>query len=308
MLPLQLRKHRRSGYLALALLVLLTGLPSWSQTQGSQPNTQQQKPQEQPAEAGGPQGDVGPIVVPKKKADEEPPPPPPRQVPKNPEGMPDFSLSVNVQNVQVPVLVTTKDGGFVPGLKKENFKVYEDGTPQTITDFKVSEAPITAVLLVEFASTNYWFMYDALNASYAFANSLKPDDYVAVIAYDMKSTIITDFTKDKREVYGALNQLRIPGFSETNLFDALYDTLDRISRIEGRKYVILISTGIDTFSKINLDKVYKKIQATPDVGIFAISTGEALRMAIEARYGSSSRYGEMNLNFRLIQTFNVISY
>jgi VWFA-related protein len=277
--------------------VLLTGLPSWSQTQGSQSNTQQQKPQEQPAEAGGPQGDVGPIVVPKKKTEEEPPPPPPRQVPKNPEGMPDFSLSVNVQNVLVPVMVTTKDGGFVPGLKKENFKIYEDGVPQTITDFKVAEAPITAVLLVEFASTNYWFMYDALNASYAFANSLKPDDYVAVIAYDMRPTIITDFTKDKREVYGALNQLRIPGFSETNLFDALYDTLDRVSRIEGRKYIILISTGIDTFSKINLDKVFKKIQATPDVGIFAISTGEALRMALEARYGTSSRYGEMNLNF-----------
>ena len=297
MLPPQLIKHRRSSYLALALLVLLTGLPSWSQTQGSQSNTQQQKPQEQPAEAGGPQGDVGPIVVPKKKTEEEPPPPPPRQVPKNPEGMPDFSLSVNVQNVLVPVMVTTKDGGFVPGLKKENFKIYEDGVPQTITDFKVAEAPITAVLLVEFASTNYWFMYDALNASYAFANSLKPDDYVAVIAYDMRPTIITDFTKDKREVYGALNQLRIPGFSETNLFDALYDTLDRVSRIEGRKYIILISTGIDTFSKINLDKVFKKIQATPDVGIFAISTGEALRMALEARYGASSRYGEMNLNF-----------
>jgi VWFA-related protein len=304
MLPLQSRKHRRSSYLALALLVLLVGLPSLpagAQSQGPQssnPSNPQQKPNDQtPAEAGGPGGEVGPIVVPKKKTDEEPPPPPPRQVPKNPEGMPDFSLSVNVQNVQVPVQVTTKDGGFVPGLKKDNFKVYEDGVQQTITDFRVSEAPITAVMLIEFASTNYWFMYDALNASYSFANNLKPDDYIAVIAYDMKPTIITDFTKDKKEVYGALNQLRIPGFSETNLFDALYDTLDRVSRIEGRKYIILISSGIDTFSKINLDKVFKKIQATPDVGIFAISTGEAFRMAVEARYGSSAEYGMYNLNF-----------
>lgn len=301
MLPLQSRKHRTPGYLALALLMLLVGLlavPSWAQTQSTQPQNTEQKPQEQaPAEAGGPQGDIGPVVVPKKKTDEEPPPPPQRTVPKNPEGMPDFSLRVDVPNVQVPVLVTTKDGGFVPGLKKENFKVTEDGVPQTITDFKVAEAPITAVLLVEFASTNYWFMYDAVNASYAFANSLKPDDYVAVVAYDMKPTMLTDFTKDKKEIYGALRQLQIPGFSETNLFDALYDTLDRVSRIEGRKYIILVSTGIDTFSKINYDKVMKKIQATPDVGIFAISTGEALRMAMEARYGSSRYYGEMNLNY-----------
>jgi VWFA-related protein len=300
MRPLQSRKYRKSSYLALALVVLLMALPAPSamaQSQGSPSNTQQKPNDQAPAEAGGPQGDVGPIVVPKKKTEEEPPPPPPRQVPKNPEGMPDFSLRVDVPNVQVPVLVTTKDGGFVPGLKKENFKVYEDGVPQTITDFRVSEAPITAVMLIEFASTNYWFMYDALNASYAFANSLKPDDYIAVIAYDMKPMIITDFTKDKKEVYGALNQLRIPGFSETNLFDALYDTLDRLSRIEGRKYIILISSGIDTFSRINYDKVMKKIQATPDVGIFAISTGEAFRLAVEARYGASSEFGMYNLNF-----------
>src|SRR3954467_8004867 len=191
MLPLQSTKHRRFRYLALALLVLLglLSVPMFAQSQGTQPNNtqQQQKPDQQaPAEAGGPQGDIGPVVVPKKKTEEEPPPPLQRTVPKNPEGMPDFSLRVDVQNVQVPVLVTTKDGGFVPGLKKENFKVMEDGVPQTITNFTVSEAPITAVLLVEFASTNYWFMYDAINASYAFANTLKPDDYVAVIAFDMK--------------------------------------------------------------------------------------------------------------------------
>jgi VWFA-related protein len=265
----------------------------------TQSTNQQQKPQTQaPAEAGGPQGDVGPIIVPKKKPEEAPPPPPPRNVPKNPEGMPDFSLRVDVQNVQVPVQVTTKDGQFIPGLKQENFKILEDGTPQAITNFKtVSDAPITAVMLIEFASTNYYFMYDALNASYAFASGLKPDDWIAVISYDMKPYILADFTQDKREVMGALNQLRIPGFSETNLFDALYDTLDRIDRIEGRKYIILVSTGVDTFSKLNYDKILKKIQQTQNVTIYSISTGVYLRTMAEARYGSSPGFGEMNLTY-----------
>src|SRR5262249_29127450 len=161
--------------------------------------------------------------------------------------------------------------------KQDNFKVLEDGVPQKITTFKtVSDAPITAVLLVEFASNSYYFMYDALNASYTFASSLKPDDWIAVIAYDMKPTILADFTQDRREVYGALNQLRIPGFSETNLFDALYDTLDRIDRIEGRKYIILVATGIDTFSKLNYDKILKKLQQTQNVTIYSVSTGDAL--------------------------------
>ena len=85
--------------------------------------------------------------------------------------MPDYSIKVDVPLVNVDVLVTTKDGQFIPGLKKDNFRVMEDGVQQSLTNFEISQAPITAVLLVEFASTNYYFMVDALNASYAFANS-----------------------------------------------------------------------------------------------------------------------------------------
>jgi VWFA-related protein len=298
MQPPQSRNHRSSSnfVLVLGIFFILGCALALAQTQ----TTDQQKPQttQAPAEAGGPQGEEGPIIVPKKKPNEEPPPQPVRNVPKNPEGMPDFSLRVDVPNVQVPVLVTTKDGQFIPGLKEGNFKVLEDGVEQKITTFKtVSDAPITAVLLVEFASTNYYFMYDALNASYTFASSLKPEDWIAVISYDMRPYILADFTQDKREVYGALNQLRIPGFSETNLFDALYDTLDRVERIQGRKYVILISTGVDTFSKLNYDKILKKVKDTQNVTIYAISTGEALRTYVEARNGSNPYFGEQNLTF-----------
>jgi VWFA-related protein len=238
-------------------------------------DTPQQPPanpnqQEAPPSAGGPQNDVGPYVVPKKK--EEPPPPAPEK-PKKIENMPDYSIKVDVPLVNLDVLVTTKDGQTIPGLKKENFKIMEDGTPQQISTFNQTEAPITAVLLVEFASTNYYFIVDALNASYSFANTLKKDDWVAVISYDMKPQILADFTQDKRAVYAALNQLRMPGFAETNLFDALFDTLDRLDRIEGKKYIILVSTGVDTFSKLTLDKILKKVKATKDVTIYPISVG-----------------------------------
>lgn len=298
MLSPQSRNHRSSVIFVLVLGIIFTlAQPVFAQTQAQQSGAQQPQTQA-PPEAGGPQGEQGPIIVPKKKPNDEPPPPPVRNVPKNPEGMPDFSLRVDVPNVQVPVQVTTKNGQFVPGLTKDNFKVLEDGVPQTITSFKaVQDAPITAVLLVEFASTYYSFMYDALNASYSFANSLKPNDWIAVISFDIKPYILADFTQDKREVYAALNQLRIPGFSETNVFDALYDTLDRIDRIEGRKYVILISRGIDTFSKLNYDKILKKVKATQNVTIYTVSTGDALRNYIEAQAGSSPYFGEYNLSF-----------
>ncbi|HEX6822873.1 MAG TPA: VWA domain-containing protein [Candidatus Sulfotelmatobacter sp.] len=251
--------------------------PSSQPSSQSSQNSQNGKPkQDAPAEAGGPTDNVGPYAIPKKKAEDAPPPPPP-VTPKKVADLPDYSLKVNVPLVNVDVSVLTKNGQFVPGLKKENFKVLEDGVPQTVTHFNVSQAPITAVLLVEFASTNYVFMIQALQASYAFANSLKKDDWVAVAYYDMQPHILVDFTQDKRAVYGALNQLRIPGFSETNLFDALYDTLDRLDRVEGKKYVILVTTGIDTFSKLTLDKIIKKIRDTKDVTIFPVSVGFIVR-------------------------------
>jgi VWFA-related protein len=271
------------GFLVGAIcLALLSGSSSMAaQDQQNQPSTSQApdngKPkQEVPAEAGGPTDNIGPYAIPKKKAEEAPPPPPP-VTPKKIDDLPDYSLKVNVPLVNVDVLVTTKAGQFIPGLKQGNFRVLEDGVPQEVKHFNVSQAPITAVLLVEFASTNYVFMIQALQASYAFANTLKKDDWVAVTYYDMQPHILVDFTQDKKAVYGALNQLRIPGFSETNLFDALYDTLDRLDRVEGKKYVILVTTGVDTFSKLTLDKIMKKIKDTKDVTIFPISVGFIVR-------------------------------
>jgi VWFA-related protein len=272
----------------LAFVFLCIGnfrLSAFAQDTSQQPNPNKQ---EAPAEAGGPQNDVGPYVIPKKK--EEPPPPAPEK-PKKIENMPDYSIKVDVPLVNIDALVTSKDGQFIPGLQKGNFKIFEDGVEQKITNFsQSSDAPITAVLLVEFASTHWAFMVDALNASYSFANTLKKDDWIAVISYDMKPQILADFTQDKRAVYGALNQLRMPGFSETNMFDAVFDTLDRIDRIEGKKYIILVTTGVDTFSKVRLDQILKKIKATKDITIFPISVGFAVREYYES-HGRAAPHG-----------------
>ena len=281
--------------------MLAATFPVPAQDTSQQPPANPNK-QETPPAAGGPQNDVGPYVVPKKK--EEPPPPAPEK-PKKIENMPDYSISVQVPLVNLDVLVTTKDGQTIPGLKKENFKILEDGAPQQISTFHQTEAPITAVLLVEFASTNYYFIVDALNASYAFANTLKKDDWVAVISYDMKPYILADFTQDKRAVQAALNQLRMPGFAETNLFDAMFDTLDRLDRIEGKKYIILVTTGVDTFSKLTLDNILKKIKSTKDVTIYPISVGFAVRNYCEVhRCGYTHGMGIPVSNMDYLQADN----
>jgi VWFA-related protein len=294
----------------LLMLTLVTGssisLPAQDNS-GQSPTTQtpsaQQNPnqQEAPPEAGGPNDNTGPYAIP-KKGESEPPPPPPER-PKKVEGMPDYSIRVDVPLVTVPVMVTTKDGQFISTLKKDNFRVFEDGKQQNIADFKVEDAPITAVLLVEFASTSYPLLIDALRASYIFASTLKKEDWVAVVSYDMKPDILVDFTQDKNAVMGGLNTLRMPGFSETNLFDALYDTLDRLDRVEGHKYVVLVSSGIDTFSKLNLDQITKKVKSTHDITIISVSIGWLLREYCETHGCTGMSHGIASMGMQSIDWY-----
>jgi VWFA-related protein len=281
--------------LSVASLALLLGAATWvgsAEGQASQSTPaastpqQQQQPDQSGPDSGGPGADNGAIAIPKKAEKPDVPPPPPEPKVKNPAGLTNFSLRVDVPEVTLDVgVILQKTHDFVPNLQPANFRVYEDGVPQKVIGFQRTKAPITAVLLCEFASTNYWFVYDMRNAAYSFAQQLQPDDYVAVMTYDLKTQILTDFTQDKRLVYESLNTLVIPGFSETDMFDAVYSTLDRVSRIEGRKYVILIGSGYDSFSKINLDKVLAKIKATPNVTIFSVGTGQAARITGNARTG-----------------------
>jgi len=265
----------------------LTVIPSAMTAQSSQ---QQTPPPQQPADdSAGPQTDSGPIVIKKKKEAEDAPPPapvaPPEPKVKNPNNE-TYSLRVDVPIVNLDVnVILDKTHQFVPGLKAGNFQVLEDGVPQSVTSVRMAQTPITAVMLLEFAANSYYFIRDMQNASFSFFNTLRPDDYVAVVTYDLRTHILTDFTNNKQAVGNALSSLIIPGFSDTNLFDALYETLDRTSRIEGRKYIILIGTGRDTFSKITLDKILAKVKATPNVTIFTIGTGALVRELVDARGG-----------------------
>ncbi len=282
---------------ALVLILAMLFLPWLALSQqGQQPAPTPPQQDQSAPDSGGPGGDTGVIAVPKKKpADEAPAPAPAAPKLKTEEGNKTFTLNVDVPEVTVEVgVLLEKNQIFVSGLKPGNFRVYEDGVPQKVLGFKRTEAPITALMLLEFASTNYNFIYDMRNAAFSFANQLRPQDYVALMTFDLHTQILTDFTQDKQQIQQAINTLRIPGFSDRNLFDALYEAIDRLERIEGKKYIILIASGRDTFSKINLDKILAKIKSTHDITIYAISTGGALRVMTEGRGGWTGQMRDMD--------------
>lgn len=201
-----------------------------------------------------------------------------------PEGGATFRTDVT--SITVDVAVLDNKGRFIPGIPSGNFRILEDGVPQTIASVTKGEAPMTVALVIEFSNLfqQYWSQgwYETLQAVYGFVDTLKPEDYVAVIAYDLRPEILSDFSTDRRQTHEALARLRIAAFSESNLYDALVDTADRMQDIEGRKAIVLIASGIDTFSKLTFDKTRKSLQ-TAGVPVYAIGILQAMREWMDAR-------------------------
>jgi VWFA-related protein len=211
---------------------------------------------------------VGPTVLAPKKT--QPAPPEPEKKPEriNPNEV--FNLSTTTNLVNVDVMVVDKDGNPIPTLKRDNFKLYDDGVPQTITNFGTEQAPMTTCMLIEFSNKWWPFLYLALRYGYSYLQFVQPKDWTAVVSFDLKPQILTDFTQDRSQVRGALDMLRIPGFSETNLYDALAFTLDRMKDIKGRKAILVVCSGFDTFSKLTYDEILRIVRSS-DTAIYPVS-------------------------------------
>src|SRR6202171_4207785 len=213
--------------------------------------------------------------------------PPVEQKPAPPQQKPQeagASIAVEVPVVTLDVIAATNHGDLLTGLKKENFRVIDDGVAQTISNFGSSEAPITIVMLMEFSSRGYydWFAYQAKYWADAFFPNLKQKDWVALITFDMKPRLEVDFTQNKDEVRNAIYHLYFPGFSESNVFDALLETVDRLKDVKGKKSILVLATGVDTFSKHTLDQTMKQLRQS-DVTIFAVGLDRPYNNFLESR-------------------------
>jgi len=218
-----------------------------------------------------------------------------------------LKIKTNIVNVDA-VVFDKKTKQIVTGLKKENFAVFENGVKQEIENFSMPEAPITVTLVVEYSKWTERFGYLANRGmengtaevirpvAYFLSRFIKPpNDYASVIAFDMRPTPITDFTNDPTRLSQTVDLLlrNNPAFSENNLFDAvkfalvggkadavvLENTKEKTAVYGGmvdvtakRRAIILVASGIDTFSKTNYDAVRKVIQ-NAGIPIYVISTG-----------------------------------
>jgi len=202
------------------------------------------------------------------------PAPPDNTRPPGPPQVGDISLDVNLVNLDVVVI--DKNGNPIGGMEKKHFKIFDDNVEQKITNFNAVDSPLTVVIVVEF--TPFVVYYDNIYTSIGgFVDSLRDNDWAALVAYDVHPMLITDFTKSKGQLYEGLRSLRNPHTQERGLFDAVYDTLQKLDKVDGKKAIFLLSTGLDSISIHSYGEALKKAQAS-DTMIYGVSMGQMYRL------------------------------
>jgi len=193
-----------------------------------------------------------------------------------------LAISTSVDMISMQVLVSDSNGNVITDLSPENFTIYEDGVKQEISHFSPLDANVTVVMLVEFSKRNELFLDDVYNAMYGFVGTLRSGDWTAVAGYDMRTTIFSDFTQNRNEVYSALRQFAIPSWNESNLSDAVMEIIDRTQELEGKVAILLISSGLDTFSRHTYEQALNACKSA-NASVYAIGVGRFARDYLDSR-------------------------
>ena len=287
--------NRSYSVFSIVVALLLVGMivsPGLSQSR-RQPPSSNEKKNKRPGET-------------PKPGDQQQEPLPPDLVPTKPQDLEKVTISTQIVNVDA-VVYHKKSGQIVANLKKPNFAIFDNGVQQEITNFSTPEAPITVAMVVEYSKLSDYFgyastrgyepgFYEVIRPTAMFLSQFikPPDDFVSVVAFDIRPTPLTDFTNDPSRLQSVISLLlrNSPAFRETNLFDALKFVLvggrgdsvvleeskDAKSDYAGlvsvqgrRRAVVLVASGIDTFSKINYGDARKVLQNS-GIPVYIIGT------------------------------------
>lgn len=198
-------------------------------------------------------------------------------VPAVPKAAKSRSLYVTVES----------DGGLVRGLTQNNFRLFEDGKAKS---FKLEEpeSPASIALLLENSQSSYVYANDIQEVMQAFLDQAPEGNWYAFATYAHGLDIQVDFTKTLAKIRQAYDELPQPLWDETDTYDAVYEMLDKMSLLPGRKVLIVISFGYDSFSQHGLEDVQHKIESS-DVTVFSVGLGTSYRGSYEPYLSDSGR-------------------
>jgi Ca-activated chloride channel family protein len=212
--------------------------------------------------------------------------------------------------VTIKLLVQDKNGYFIPNIRRDNFVVYEDGVRQNTATVEIEHAAVSLGLLLEYGGRypglNRDLVLEVSRAGHQLLDILGREDRIAAWAYGDTVKQLADFSQSKETLDRTISSLKAPEVSETNLYDALIFALDRIRPVIGRKAIILISSGVDTFSKASYESALNAAR-DGDTPIYIINLGPVLRELAELHgtAGSLARIDWKDVEHKLLEIAKV---
>lgn len=204
------------------------------------------------------------------------------------------TLRVNTSLVTVPVSVMDRNGKYVPNLQRRDFHVFDNGVEQRVAYFATVDQPFTVVLVIDTSGSTDFRMDEIQDAAISFVNLLKDQDRVMVMSFDDQIRVLSEPTSDRSELIRAIRRTRNGGGTR------LYDTVDvvlreKLSRISGRKAVVLFTDGVDTTSRHASYSTTIRQAVESDGAVYSVAYNTANSLPINA--GGLPRRGGIILNF-----------
>jgi VWFA-related protein len=185
--------------------------------------------------------------------------------------------------VTIKLVIQDPNGYFIPDIRRENFAIYENGVQQNAS-VDIEHAVVSLGLLLEFGgrsqALNKSIGVQASQGGRQILDTLVPGDKIAVWKYGDRVEKLIDFSQGKDAVDSLFLSLATPPFSETNFYDALIYSIDQMHPVSGRKAIVLISSGVDTFSKANYQEALARAGRS-DSPIYVVGTAPSIRLVIE---------------------------
>jgi VWFA-related protein len=164
---------------------------------------------------------------------------------------PDTPIKVQTTLVSVPAIVSDRQGRYISGLKREDFKLYQDRIEQTIVVFEAPEEPLNIALLLDTSRSTEQVLDDIKKDAANFLKELRPQDRAMVVSFDYDVHVLSGLTPDRKALERAIKNARIGEQVGTMLRDAVAAVIEQhFKRVDGRKAIILLTDGKDVGSAI----------------------------------------------------------
>jgi len=195
----------------------------------------------------------------------------------------DDVIKVNTSLVSVPVIVSDRDGRYIPDLRAADFSITRDGTSQKIDFFASVEEPINVAILIDTSQSTRPVLGEIKTAAERFIKVLGPRDKAAIVSFDYETHVLSQLTSDTGKLKDAIKEAEIPKLVGTTLRDAVAQTVaQEFAGVTGRKAIILLTDGKDAGS-----------DTSPQVLIGSLEESDVMIYSIYFKTGEQGQFGGM---------------